>query len=312
MVTHNGRRNTARTGQAGINRVEDIVINELIWRWQSLDQHNDDALDGLIFVEDKNSETTGQVIFAQVKCWDVPRSANGFVTLPINTEKLRFRARRWRRVAGASIVIWVDPRNMEAFWADLQDPDTFTKSGLKVSLQSKFGDKSATRLRRLAGTQGEDNLLQIMYATPNDTAHVQLNASLKETSKKLLFEDIEAAIAKNKNLGVVKFSRVGWKHITRTERPTSRVVQSLHLIKIAQRMIEEIDDIQLIRTIGGSEQPAEIYAITARVVFRHRDAAVVRVIILKQLPGPKNPDPKTWFYSVYERRRRRGLRGEHT
>jgi len=36
-------------------------------RWQQLDAHNDDAVDGLILLE-SGGEMTGQVIFVQVKC----------------------------------------------------------------------------------------------------------------------------------------------------------------------------------------------------------------------------------------------------
>lgn len=304
------RQKRAKTGQLGVNVVERIVIDELLWRWQPLDQQNDDGLDGLIMVEDRNGELTGQIIFAQIKCWSKRRPRSGILKLNIDPQKLQVRARRWRRVAGASIVIWVDPTNKEAFWADLQDSATIADKSVLVSMKDKFSAKSANRLRRLAGTQGEDNLLPVLHASHADTQHLQPTKSLKQCSKQF-FKGVGTVTSPDQRIGAVHFSRVGWKHITRPERPVARVVQSLHLLRIAKRIVEEIPDAQLLRKIGGPDDPAEIYALTARTTFQHRDAAVVRVIILRQLVSATNPTPKSWFYSVYERRRRRGLRGEH-
>lgn len=304
------REKRAKIGQLGVNVVERLVINELLWRWQPLDQQNDDGLDGLIMVENRKGELTGQIIFAQVKCWSKKRPRSGILKLNIDPKKLEVRARRWRRVAGASIVIWVDPTNLEAFWADLQNPATIAGKSVLISLKDKLNGKSANRLKRLAGTQGEDNLLPELHATHADMQHIQPTKLLKQYSKRF-FTDVGTVKSPDLRIGAVHFSRVGWKHITRPERPVSRVVQSLHLLRIAKRIVEEVPDAQLLRRIGGPNNPAEIYALTARVTFQHRDAAVVRVIILRQLASATNPMPKSWFYSVYERRRRRGLRGEH-
>lgn len=303
------RQKRSKTGQLGVNVVERIVIDELLWRWQSLDQHNDDGLDGLILVEDGKGELTGQIIFAQVKCWSMRRPRSGILKLNVNPKKLEVRARRWRRVAGASIIIWVDPKNKEAFWADLQNLSTIADKSVIVSMNDRFSVKSANRLRHLAGTQGADNLLPLLSATHNDVQHIHPTKSLKVCSKEF-FKDIGAVNSHDRRIGPVHFSRVGWKHVTRPERPVSRVVQSLQLLRIAKRIVEEMPEAQLLRRIGGPDNPAEIYSLTARVAFPHRDAAVVRVIVLRQLVSPTNPTPKSWFYSVYERRRRRGLRGE--
>lgn len=304
------RQKRSKTGQLGVNVVERIVIDDLLWRWQSLDQQNDDGLDGLIMVENGKGELTGQIIFAQVKCWSKRRPKSGKLKLNVNPKKLEVRARRWRRVAGASIIVWVDPKNKEAFWADLQNPENILEKSVLISLKDRFSEKSANRLRQLAGTQGDDNLLPLIRATYSELQHIHPTRPLKVCSKEF-FKNIGFVNSCDQRIGSVHFSRVGWKHITRPERPVSRVVQSLQLLRIAKRMVEEVPEAQLLRRIGSANNPAEIYSLTARVTFPHRDAAVIRVIVLRQLVSPTNLTPKSWFYSVYERRRRHGLRGEH-
>ena len=304
------RGRTQLRGQVGVNIVESIALNELGWRWQSLDQQNDDGLDGLLLVEDRKGELTGQIIFAQVKCWKKKLPKSGVINLSISGEKLKIRARRWRRLAGASIIIWVNPDSKEAFWADLQDANTYSEHGIRISTSNRFAIECSGRLRRLAGTQGNDNLLPILHAKSIDTSHISPTLALKKTAREL-YRTFGMVVSPNPRIEPVNFSRVGWRHITRRDRPVSRVVQSLQLLSIARRMVAEIPRVSLLRAIGGAGEPAEIYAIDARVVFRNRDAAVVRVILLRQIIGPRVSTPRTWFYSIYERRRRKGLRGEH-
>lgn len=124
-------------------------------------------------VENRKGELTGQIIFVQIKCWSKRRPRSGILKLNIDPKKLEVRARRWRRVAGASIVIWVDPTNKEAFWADLRNPKTIEDKSVIISLKDKLSAKSANRLRQLAGTQGEYNILPVLHAIQADTQHIQ-------------------------------------------------------------------------------------------------------------------------------------------
>jgi len=47
----------------GVNAVERIVLGSWQARWQPTEAHNDDAVDGLIFLE-SDGELSGQIIFA--------------------------------------------------------------------------------------------------------------------------------------------------------------------------------------------------------------------------------------------------------
>lgn len=300
---------TQRKGQIGVNVVESIVMQQLRSRWQVVDSHNDDGTDGLIFLEDSAGEATGQIIFVQIKYWNVDPS-NGVVKLAISSDKLKKQIGRWSRVAGAAILVWVDPKTRKAFWTNLHDPTSFVGSAVVVKLSNEFGDKSRRRLGQICGTLTMDSALPLIVASKDDLAFFGPTIPLK-TASKTEYKNIGAVKSPNPELGEVTFGRVGWKHMTRARRPVSRIIQSLQLIKLARRIVEEVGAVRLVRKLTDPSAPAEIYAITARVVFPGRDAAVVRVILLRQLPGERVERPRTWFYSVYERRRRLGLKGEH-
>ncbi|MEA3472468.1 MAG: DUF4365 domain-containing protein [Pseudomonadota bacterium] len=304
------KTDTQRTGQIGINVVERICIEELKGRWQPVDGHNDDGMDGLLFLEDSKGELTGQIIFIQVKCWKLDRKQNGTVRLSIKKDLLVDRVQRWRRVAGAMILVWVDPNSKEAFWADLEDDGSFDGNGVKIDLRQKFSASSLNRLRKMSGTIGSDNSLPLVNASRESIEYVRPEIQLRKAAKEK-FKSIGFAKSPNDELSKVAFGRVGWKHITRNGRPLLRITQSMQLLGVAKDVIEQSTAARMVRRLEDISAPAELWAVDAKVVFPHRDAAVIRVIVLKQLPGPRTPEPKSWFYSVYERRRRRGIRGEH-
>ncbi len=301
---------TQRTGQIGVNVVERIVLKELGARWQPIDAHNDDGTDGLIFLEDRKGNATGQIVFVQVKCWE-KRPSGGLVSLSVTKSDIENRIERWAKVAGAAILIWVNPKNLKAYWVDLKDLKNYSKNCVVVKISNEFNFKSLNKLRKLSGTLGIDSALPIIVCSREDISFFSPTKSLKFSAKEK-YRTIRTLNCLDRRIGEVNFGRVGWKHITRKKRPVSRVTQSLQLICVAKRIVETVSTAEYLRKIGGTEAPAEIFGLTARVIFPHRDAAVIRVILLRQLPGPKTSVPKTWFYSVYERRRKLGIRGENT
>lgn len=108
-----------RQGQIGVNVLERIVLRDWSSRWQQLDAHNDDAVDGLIFLE-KGGEMTGQVIFAQVKCHQASLRSDGNRAVKIKARQLQRNIHTWRCVVGATILVLVDPETLEARWVDLR------------------------------------------------------------------------------------------------------------------------------------------------------------------------------------------------
>jgi hypothetical protein len=302
---------TQRTGQIGVNVVERICLEELRGRWQAVDGHNDDGTDGLLFLEDRSGELTGQIVFIQVKCWALTPTKAGYARIAVDKNQIQQRSLRWRRVAGAAIIVWVNPATKEAFWADLDRAETYDSGGVRVPIRQKFCGASLERLKRLAGTIGADSTLPLIETVKADLDYVRPERDLRSAAKDR-YRAIGSVGAASELLGMVQFKRVGWQHITRNGRPILRIIQSLQLLGVAQRIVAESTSARLVRRLDRPDAPAELYAVDARVTFPHRDPAVVRVIVLKQLTGARTSEERSWFYSVYERRRRRGLKGEHS
>jgi hypothetical protein len=308
-MTATKRGSTTKQGQIGINVVERIVIDELDARWQQLDAQNDDGVDGLIFFESELGKISGEILHVQVKCWErKPSSLTGDVAvLSLGEQHLYEHAATWQGVAGGSILVWVNPENRNAYWVSLKRGSTFAGAHVTIPLTQKFDGSARNALRQLCGTMAPDQLLKQLQAQPCDFRHMAINRSLRESTKQT-YRMLRQITARDPQLGEVSFTRLGWRHITRKGRSISRIWHSLTLINIAKRIVEEVQPARCVRTWRkGSDVVGEVYELTARVSFPSRDPAVVRVLLLRRLRGSKF---ETIFYSVYERRRRKGLLGE--
>ena len=78
----------AHKGQIGVNLVESIILTKLGWRWQAIDGHNDDGVDGLLFIQ-RGAELTGQVVFVQIKFRKLAASAAESIKVSINSKRLK-------------------------------------------------------------------------------------------------------------------------------------------------------------------------------------------------------------------------------
>jgi hypothetical protein len=165
--------NTQRRGQIGVNIVESIILNGWNSRFQPIDGHNDDGIDGLIFLE-AGGEMTGQVIFAQVKCFGrVRKDKRGRFCLPVNSEKLHKNFERWRRLVGAAIVIYVDPVSRKSYWANARDSDAIKGSQIFVPEAQTFDAGAQNIIARLCGTIHRDLLAPHVETVAEDFPHLR-------------------------------------------------------------------------------------------------------------------------------------------
>ena len=129
---------------------------------------------------------------------------------------------------------------------------------------------------------------------------------------------------KHSELGPIIVNRTGWAHITRVDRPVSRVLASFELLPAAARIISEIQAWKVLRRgpsvrrfKDGSWSVYDYIGVSALVKWPARASSEVMVILRRQttfteaqIPIGSPPkvcvvDVKTWFYSVYEPGRRR-------
>lgn len=299
---------TQNQGQRGVNLVEGLVLGPMRARWQALDAQNDDGVDGLILFQDTDGFLTGQIAQVQVKSLQLATTGAGNVKIPIGKPKLERLARGWHASPGAVILVWVDPSNQSAYWTNLRDPGSIVDGSIVVSLSNRFDKTAAGAIRMLCGTLGPDNLHKQIISTRSDSQYIRPTSKLRADAKEF-YKSIGTLAAENTGLGNVEFTRIGWRHITRPTRPLARIVQSLQLLGIAKRIVREVSRTERLRVL---DDKAAFYGLTAQVFFPHRDAAIIRVILLQLQPTNPSDIVRTWFYSVYERRRRKGILGEAT
>lgn len=294
-----------RLGQVGVNVVERIVLRDWKARWQALDAHNDDGVDGLIFLE-SDGEATGQVIYAQVKAYNhVRTNAVGAFMLPIGTERLAKTIARWRRLVGAAIVIYVDPISLIAFWADAKDVQPGW-SQISIPSNQEFDKASRRVISRLCGTLYRDLLAPMLVAEPEHFAHLNSKEYIKITAHKL-YHSLQNEPVILGNMGArVHFRRSGWRHIIRRERPKLTRYQSFVLLGVVRPILEMTNEGDL-RDAGVSPYYGNrLVAARCAVSFPFRQTGIVNVILRKR---HANHDPEYEFHTVYEPRRRRDVLG---
>lgn len=297
---------TQRRGQVGVNVVERIVLNEWQARWQPIEAQNDDGVDGLIFLE-SGGRATGQIVFAQVKCHNSPRRANGDIRVHVGTEKLAANIDRWRRVVGAAILIHVDPKNLTARWIDLRDPEK-TGSEVIVPKDCIFDGGARRSVAALTGLIHRDVLLARVNTVAADYSYIRTTEKLSAAALKFYGTLKERRLRLGGDGPRVRFTKDGWQHITRPQRRILTRYQSQLLLGAIPKMLDAIDIDDLRPFTKGAGTFAESFvSVSALVTFPFRQSAVVKMILKPTMAdgGAQEFD----FYTIYESRRRRDALG---
>jgi hypothetical protein len=297
---------TQRRGQLGVNVVERVVLNEWKARWQPIDAQNDDGVDGLIFLE-SGGRATGQIVFAQVKCHDSPRRADGAIRVNVGTKKLKANIERWRRVVGVAILIHVDPRTLIARWVDLHDAER-TGSEVIVPVEN-FLDAGARRtVAALTGLIHRDVLLKRVDTVSDDHIYIQNGEKISFSALKFYGELKKRQLRLGNNGPLVRFTKDGWQHITRPGRRILTRLQSQMLLGTVPKILgaTNLDDLRPFRQAdpGGD---GEFTSLSALVTFPYRQSAVVKIVFR---PTSTDQDAEVLdFHTIYEERRRRDALG---
>lgn len=298
--------NTQRRGQIGVNIVESIILNEWKGRWQAIDGHNDDGIDGLIFLE-ANGQMTGQIIFAQVKCFGGVRiDGNDRFCLSIGKAKLEKNLRRWRRLVGAAIIIYVDPKSRNCYWADALDPEAVKGSQIFVSKHSAFNASARPIVARLCGNIHRDMLALQIRTEVGDFPHLRSKDHIQPAARRLYQDLRQNPVRLGGDGPIVRFDRHGWRHITRPARAALTRYQSLVLLGTARKMIEAHDEEMLKHHEAEARPDDHFVAARAAVIFPFRQTGIVK-IILQVIEGEAQRVYR--FHTIYEPRRRRDVLG---
>lgn len=201
----------------GVNAVERIVLGSWQARWQPIEAHNDDGVDGLIFLE-SGGELSGQIIFAQVKCVKTTRRGDGMLAISIEAEQLTRNLAAWRRVVGAAIVILINPEDLSARWVNIKPEDATTSSQILVPEDQLFDACAKPKISQLCGTLHQDLQAQKIHTFAADFPHLRSKDHIQESSRRLYKELETKSTLVGSSSQRVHFDRDGWRHITRPER----------------------------------------------------------------------------------------------
>lgn len=309
----------------GVRVVQSIIRETWDSGWQELDARNDNGIDGLAIMRKRGKETGG-IVFVQVKC-----GGDGYrkdqlqypdkIGIQLGKSYIDDHRPRWSSTTGPSVIVFiddtVDPRNPPAWWADLKDQQTYspTNAGmLLIPKSQKFGPHTKGDFHRLCGAGPVDRTLPTLQITRDqlvipgrtETLLAAARGVYKKWSK-------EGYPTRNPSLGDILINRVGWRHITRQKRLKERVFQSLSLLGVARRMIDELVEIDMlgrptvVESSDGSLKVTDHLGIRANITFPHRHQSVVQVVLRRERIisrlARSMPVQRIWFLSVYELRR---------
>jgi hypothetical protein len=294
---------TQRQGQLGVNAVERIVLGSWQARWQPIEAHNDDAVDGLIFLE-SGGELSGQIIFAQVKCVEAKRRNDGMLAIPIAAQKLTRNLAAWRKVVGAAIVILVNPEDLGARWVNIKPEDATTSSQILVPEGQLFDARAKLTISQLCGTLHQDLQAQKIHTFAADFLHLRSKAHIQESSRRLYKE----LGAKPTFVGTpsqpVHFDRDGWRHITRPDRSQLSRYQSFVLLGAAQKILANCPKPLADLYSGMTDDKQFIFfQFDSMVTFPFRQTGLVRIVLRRSSQEPL-PKQKLKFWTIYEPRRK--------
>ena len=299
---------TQRTGQIGVNVVERIVLREWRARWQALDSVNDDGVDGLIFLEALGAYT-GQVIHVQVKCLSDPfiRNNKGYYRVPVGKEKLARNVQVWRRTVGAAILVLVDPDTLEAFWVNLRNSDALAGAQVLVPALNRFDQSSRAVIRKLCGTLHSDQLLPVVETNACHFAYLRRNDHISVCARTFYKELHRQALTFVGSNEPIRFTREGWKHITRKKRPPLLRLQCFQILGAIVPMISQCKETDLCAYRTRTESSNELVYIQKFVRFTFRQSAAISIVFIKR--SKDSSQPSFSFHTIYETRRNRDIMG---
>ncbi len=309
----------------GIREVSQFIREPWDCGWQEFDARNDNGVDGIAIMR-KSSRETGGVVIIQVKC-----GGNGYrqdqksrpekICLQLGEDYIESHKPRWKQTPGPCVIVFVDDTinkaSPPAWWADLKDTNTYsdTNNGmLLVPKNQRFGEHSKGEFHKLCGSGPIDKALPTVETSiTEDIIIPDFQQTIRSAAREFYVKWSKDSFPTcNPALGNVLINRVGWRHITKNGRKRERIFQSLGLVGVAKRLIEQIADIDMLgrvkvtQTGDGFTKITDHLGIRANTIFPHRHQSVVQVVLRRvRLISPSKGliSRKIWFLSVYELRR---------
>ncbi|TGB69523.1 DUF4365 domain-containing protein [Escherichia sp. E4930] len=329
----NKKIDTNHQGQIGVAWVQWIV--EGLWGagLEVLSAHNDDGVDVILLLKirkhKQTANSTGDIIFAQIKTGYVSQVPSKDYNLNLGKKHIDLHMSRWRAYPGPVIMINVIPPRITkgdpvAYWTNLRsEKNKLSDGSIHFEIKDKFDAAAKVNIYNLCWQWAR------LRSLPRLSANIPTSPAIDETafSKISPYAENLYLIAKEYYKNLMKesksplnpfqvvFTRRGWEHITRKSRPSETKIQSLILLPVAMRILLKTTQSESKKITFTDEKSVGqlrrrwYESRTCNATFYARDAAVVRVIIERtQLfhKGILKQDVSV-FYSVHEVARRRSF-----
>lgn len=309
--------------QRAINVTVDTVNSKSFHNWQNISQSNDDGIDGLIFIRNRKEEKTGELVFVQIKgglknrgYYKTYKSRPNKICLNLGSEYIESHYPRWYNFQGPVILVFVEYSSSKAYWTDLKHPDSYSDSNKSIVIidkKNRFGEHSFGEFKKLKGYTYISRDIELLKIELTDTNYINFVSpdSIKEQAKEYYKNWCYSSPQERTNpkLGEIIVSRVGWRHITRSKRKKSRIMQSLQLLGLAKKIIQETKTVWQVKVLDekilsdGTILITDFLGLRANVKFTFRGATVIQVLLkrkrfINKISGKFTSEIR--FYSVYE------------
>lgn len=297
-------------------RIVGMYIQEFFhWGFQKYDHENDDGIDGEIIIRDKHGNDMGCRIFVQIKSG--PSYISSINNTHINIaaysgDQYKKHQDAYGRMVEPVILVYVNSEKKingkkkedliypNSWWIQLNNykcDDTFL---YKIPISQKFGSHSKGYLFKLVRPllNNWNHYPEIIADISDKKIYYSLN--LKQDARHFynVWSETDSLLGCNNDIKV-HVTRIGWRHINKGSRQIGRRANSLKLISIARKIIEE-NGTKLIplQERTPSQNTKEIkYGLRSRINIDNQ-ALKVQVVIRRWVNVTKNID-KYWFYSVH-------------
>jgi hypothetical protein len=297
--------NSKQKEKKSINIIEIITMEKLNSFWQTFDQQNDQAIDGIIYLGKKNHKT-GQFVYVQAKTGEsyIYKENNLEIILKFTTKELAAWRSIWNNTIEPVIMIYCNKEG-KCYWTNLKDESSFLlKTRIKIQKNRAYNEKTKSVLVRMCGSRIHDRNLPILQCRKKDRPYLYTRTELKEAAKKY-YNNLKTPNSinyENKYFQDLKFSRLGWNHINNRKRTIVRIRQSLELLGTVKLILENVSKYDQLKVFPIKNGISEYLSIKALIEFDNRAKGIIQVIIVRkrEFQSDGTYTEKKWFLSVHE------------
>jgi hypothetical protein len=330
---------TQGIGERGIDEAK-RTIGKLGHYFIPIDGSIDKAIDGYIrlrkkvkYKDDKDRKVldfieTGNIVGVQVKTVSqIPKTGSKsyyinkankevFGVNFNNKNKLDKAKSIWSNFIGPVILIFVDLETEKCWWTDLNDTNSFIENDYSVTVKKEniLNEKAFISIKKIGKELFVKKEIPLIKSKNYHFFNLKLTnfkesswdvyQSLKDENHEFYSKTI------NPKLGLIHYSKSGWKHITRLNRRKMRIINSLLLLKISKEIIENVESFSkvkngLVRESKKFIKKVDFLTLRANVEFNFRQDSIVQVVLRRvKIYDKLNPEnkieDKIYFHSVYE------------